>query len=148
MGRFVFAGFFVLLNVASAAEKSATVFTKTLHATELFETLSYPGRVTSKLNGAVLADGEGVVRKIYAPLSKRIGRKQALLRITHTDPIYQYAPMTVLSPIAGIVSGLDVTEGTQVSRGQRLGYITDPTQLKIAVEVPSLDLAYLSNGMK
>ena len=36
----------------ASAEKAPTVFTRTLHPSELFETLSYPARVTSKLNGA------------------------------------------------------------------------------------------------
>jgi multidrug efflux pump subunit AcrA (membrane-fusion protein) len=60
--------------------------------------------------------------------------------------VYQYAPVTVISPVAGVVSLVEVTEGTQVARGQRLATITDPAQIRLVAEVPSPDLPFVHLG--
>ena len=59
--------------------------------------------------------------------------------------MYQYAPVLELSPVTGVVSGLEVTEGTQVTKGERLASVTDPAQLRLTVEIPALDLSYFAS---
>ena len=130
-----------------ATEVPAIVFAETIRPISLFESLSYPARVVPKLNTTLLAESDGIVSRIYAPLGQRVGRKQKILEITHTDPVYQYAPIVVLAPVAGVVSAVEVTEGSQVTRGQRLGSVTDPAQIRVTVEVPAQDLRLLSRGM-
>ena len=85
----------------AATENTATVFTTKAVATELFEILSYPARVIPRFNTNVLAEADGVVSRIYAPLGERVGRGHKLLSITHLDPVYQYAPVTMTAPVAG-----------------------------------------------
>src|SRR4051812_32352730 len=83
------------LALALADTKPAVVFTSTLKRVELFEQLSYPGRVISKVNTTVLSEADGVVSKIYAPLGKTVRRREKVVQIAHTDPVYQYAPVTL-----------------------------------------------------
>jgi len=124
----------------------AIVFTQVLKQVELFDQLSYPARVVSKVNTTVLSEADGVVSRIFAPLGKTIRRNERVLQITHTDPVYQYAPVALTSPVSGVVSSVEVTEGTQVTRGQRLATITDPAQVRLVAEVPSPDLPFVSPG--
>src|SRR6476620_749929 len=71
------------------------VFVETLKKSELFETLTYPARIVPKVNTTILAELDGVVRRIHAPLGQAVGRKTRLMTVSHTDPVYQYAPVLV-----------------------------------------------------
>ena len=128
------------------APKPAIVFTSVLKAVELFDQLSYPGRVESKVNTTVLSEADGVVSRIFTPLGRSVKRRERVLEITHTDPVYQYAPVLMISPVSGVVSSVDVTEGTQVAKGQKLATITDPAQIRLIAEVPSADLPFVQPG--
>jgi multidrug efflux pump subunit AcrA (membrane-fusion protein) len=127
-------------------EKAATVFVSAAKSADLFDSLNYPARVIPRINATVLSDADGVVSRIYAPLGKRVTRGQKLLLITHTDPIYQYAPMALTSPVTGVVSQVEVTEGSRVARGQKVASVTDPTKLLVTIEVPAGDLSHLRPG--
>lgn len=124
----------------------ATVLTSPLVAQELSDQLVYPARVIPKINTVVLAETDGIVSQLLTPLGQKVKKHQTLMTITHTDPVYRYAPMRVITPVQGIVSAIDVTEGTQVNRGQRLASVTDPSKVRLTVEVPSLDLPSLKVG--
>ncbi len=140
---FVAAVLFQWAGTAKAAPEKPTsplVFTEKIKFLALHDQLTYPARLVSKTSAALLAETDGVVRRISAPLGRTVRRDETVLTISNTDPIYQYAPMTVRSPVAGVVSSVDVTEGSRVSKGQRLASVTDPTQVKIMIEVAAADL--------
>lgn len=125
----------------------AVVFVSQVKSSELFDDLTYPARVTPKVNSTILAETDGVVSRIAAPLGQRVAAGQTVLTIKHTDPGYQYAPARVTSSVAGVVSALDVTEGTQVIKGQKLGAVTDPSLVRLTVEIPAADIALLRRGI-
>ena len=127
--------------------KAPSVFVSKTVATELFDQLTYPARVTAKVNTTLLAETEGVVSSISLGLGRPVTKGQTILTVTHTDPVYQYAPARVVSPVSGIVSSLEISEGTQVSRGQKIGTVTDPTKLRLTVEVPAQDLSAVHKGL-
>lgn len=126
----------------------ATVVVQSVAPIDLSDDLTYPARVTPKINTVILAETDGVVSKIQAPLGQSVKPGARILTITHTDPIYQFAPFKVTAPVAGIVSSLDVTEGSQVTKGQRLAAVTDPQHIRFNVEIPASDLAAISRGLK
>ncbi len=137
------------LALAAPEKPSApTVFTEKVLATALHERLTYPARLVSKTSAALLAETDGVVKKVSAPLGRAVKRGDAVLTIANTDPIYQYAPMIVRSPVAGVVSAVEVTEGSRVSKGQRVALVTDPAQIKILIEVAAADLFAITHGSK
>jgi multidrug efflux pump subunit AcrA (membrane-fusion protein) len=125
----------------------AIVFVNRIKPAELFDSLTYPARVSSQVNTTLLAETEGVVTRILAPLGRKVSRGQKILTITHTDPVYQYAPAAILSPVSGVVSLIDVTEGTQVSKGQKIGAVTDPSRISISIEIPAQDLASVRHDL-
>lgn len=141
-----------LLAEAHAAVEApkplATVFARTVKAEELFDRLTYPARVTPKVSTTILSETDGIVSKILAPLGEQVRRNQKIMTITHTDPVYQYAPTPIFAPVSGVVSSVEVTEGTQVAKGEKLALVTDPNQIRINVEVPAMDLASLARGMQ
>ena len=130
------------------SQAPATVSVIPVKKIELSEYLSYPARVIAKVNTVILAETDGVVSRIQSPLGQAVRVGARILTISHTDPVYQFAPFKVASPVAGVVSSLEVTEGSQVSKGQRLGAVTDPRKIRFSVEVPASDLAFLARGMK
>ena len=66
--------------------------------------------------------------------------------IRNTDPIYEYAPMVVTSPVSGVVSRVDVTEGSRVARGDKLVLVTEPSQVRVVVEIPAQDVRSIERG--
>jgi RND family efflux transporter MFP subunit len=123
------------------------VFGKVAKVENFSDELSYPARVVPKINSTVLADSDGVVTKIPAILGQRVSARQTLVVITHTDPVYQYAPMRVVSPISGVVSAITVAEGSQVNKGDKLASVTDPKKLRVVIEAPAEDLGSLQKGI-
>jgi multidrug efflux pump subunit AcrA (membrane-fusion protein) len=130
-----------------APKPPATVFARTVKAEELFDRLTYPARVTPKISTTILSETDGIVSKIFAPLGQAVRKNQKIMTITHTDPVYQYAPTPIFASVSGVVSSVEVTEGTQVAKGEKLALVTDPTQIRITVEVPAMDLTMLRRGM-
>jgi RND family efflux transporter MFP subunit len=98
------------------------------------------------VNAAVTSEIDGIVRKIHAPLGQKVTPRQRLLTLGHTDPAFQYAPLSVFSPVSGIVSQVDVTEGSRIIKGQKLLTVTDPALVKVSVEIPALDLVSFSTA--
>lgn len=127
--------------------KPAIVFTKKAHASDLADELTYPARVLPRINTTILAETDGVVSKIHAPLGERVSKNQRLITIKHTDPVYQYAPVTLKSSVDGVVSSVEVTEGTQVAKGAKLATVTDPSQVSVVIEIPGQDISFLKSGM-
>jgi multidrug efflux pump subunit AcrA (membrane-fusion protein) len=129
------------------ASKIPTVFILQAKAIPLFDRLTYPARLTPKVNAQILAESDGVVQKIEMPLGRPVRRNQRLMTLKHTDPIYDFALVSVLAPVKGVVSSIDVTEGTVVAKGQKLAAVTDPHQVRIVLEVASSDLSSVHPGL-
>ena len=126
--------------------QKASVSTRKVQAADLSDVLSYPARVSPKVSTVVLAESDGVVGEVRTPLGQSVHAKERLLKIQHTDPVYRYAPVWVISPVDGVVSSVEVNQGSYVTRGQKLATVTDPTQVRITVEVPASDLSYVTKG--
>ncbi len=152
----LFAGLFLrfMESKANAAvdqnpeKKKPVVFARTIQLTELNEVLNYPARVEPSIRASINADADGVVTKIIAPLGSAVRAGAALLVIKNTDPVYQYAPMRVTTPVAGVVSHVEVTEGSRVSRGDKLALVTDPDQVRVMIELTAEDLRLVRPGMQ
>lgn len=144
---------FILLakGVMAAPEPTASkvpvVYTGVVKTSELFDLLAYPARVSPAVNASLLAENDGIVSKIYEPLGRTVRKGQKVLTLKNTDPIYDYAPQAVTSPVNGVVSGIEVNEGSRVLKGQKLATIIDPNDLKIVIEVSAFDILTLKPGM-
>jgi len=131
-----------------APPPAPVVIAKSIQATEVFDSLIYPARIVSKVNAALLAESDGVVRSISKPLGSRVTRGNTVLTLINPDPVYTFAPFEVHAPVTGVVSAIEVTKGSRVTRGQRLGAVTDPRQVRAQIEVTVADLDALQVGMK
>lgn len=118
---------------------------KKVTLTESAETLSYPARIESRISGTILAEIEGVVREV-ATLGSHVKKNQVLFKIQQLDPVYQYAAAKIVAPVSGVVSEVDVTLGTQVTRGQKIAMVVDPNQLRVTVEIPGSDLEKIGHN--
>lgn len=143
----ILVGSLAIAAVPEAGKKKPMVFVDAAKATTLFDVLTYPARVVPRINAVVLSESEGVVQKILTPLGTRVKKNQRLLTLKNTDPVYQYASVPLVAPVAGVVSTVDVTIGSRVARSQRLMQITDPDQIKITVEVAASDLSAIRAGL-
>lgn len=129
-------------------DKTPIVFVDKARTSELFDVLLYPARLIPQINATVLSDSDGIVSKIQAPLGTTVHSKQIVMKVTNTDPIYNYAPLKVEAPVSGVVSSVDVTEGSRVTRGQKLATITDPKHIRINMEITAADLGSIRPGME
>jgi multidrug efflux pump subunit AcrA (membrane-fusion protein) len=115
---------------------------------QLSDRLTYPARVESKVNSMIYAESDGVVTQILAPLGTPVFKGSRIAIVKHTDPIYQYAPMTLVSQVKGIVSQVAVTEGSAITKGSPIASVTDPSQVKILIEIAASDLSSFKKGME
>lgn len=123
------------------------VYVRKAEKRPLSDQLLYPARVMPKVNAAVLADTDGVISSIRAPLGSRVKARAVLMTLRNIDPAYQYAPLSVLSPVAGVVGQIEVSEGSRVSRGDRLLVVTDPDRIRVTIEVPAHELKKIKPGL-
>ena len=86
--------------------------------------------------------------KIDTNLGRPVRNNQKLLTVRHTDPVYRYAPVIVRAPVTGVVSNLDVTIGSRVVKGQKLGVVTDPNAISIVLELAAADLSAVNPGLE
>ncbi len=143
---------FVLLSVYvpklfSSPGQMPSVFAKKVVLTPIFDSLDYPGRIEAKINAFILAESDGVISKIIKPLGASVKKHDKLVVVQNTDPVYQYAPMQIENVVSGVVSQVFVTEGSRVAKGDRLMLVTDPSQLRIIVEIPAGDLKSIRQGI-
>lgn len=131
---------------AEAPPAAITVTAETAALKDVADTLTFPARVVARVSALVLAQGDGVVQRIPVRLGQTVGRQTNLMLMTHIDPIYTYAAMAVKAPVNGVVSSIDVSEGSQVQKGQRLAAVTDPRQLRVMIEVPAEERLQLKPG--
>lgn len=131
---------------AAVQDNLQTVVVRTAKRIEVSHQLTYPAVVEARVQAVVLAEIDGVIRKIHHTLGQKVRARQSLFTIQQTDPIFQFAPAAIVTPVTGVVSEMDVTEGTLVSKGQKLASVTDPGNLKLTVEVPAQDLPLIQSG--
>ena len=134
-------------RVFAAVQRKPLVYTQAVKSKEISDILTYPARVEPRIRASVVAENDGVVSKIYATLGRTVKSGTPILVIRNTDPVYQYAPMIVPAPVAGVVSRVDVTEGSRVARGDKLVMVTDPEQARVVLEVTAEDVSKIKPGM-
>ncbi|MEK7356314.1 MAG: efflux RND transporter periplasmic adaptor subunit [Bdellovibrionota bacterium] len=144
----LFFGLFFGLTATAAIEKKPLVFVKKAELSELSELLTYPARVEPRIRATVVAEADGVIAKIIAPLGSVVKAGTRLAVIRNTDPVYRYAPLYVTAPVPGIVSQVDVSEGSRVSRGDKIALVTDPSQARVTVEVTADDIKSVRPGLE
>jgi RND family efflux transporter MFP subunit len=103
--------------------------------------------VESRVNSLIYAESDGVISKLHIPLGGHVRRGGKLVTIKHTDPVYQYAPMILTSPVEGIVSQVPVTEGSTIKKDDLVVAVTDPNQVRIIIEIAASDLQSFKTGM-
>ncbi len=127
--------------------KASIVFIEEAKKKEIADVLSYPVRLMPISYSVIFAENDGVVEKIKANLGKSVKADEEVVIIKHTDPVYHYAPMALTSPIKGVVSSIEVNEGSRVQKGQKIGAIADTTKLKGVMEIAAADLGRFKQGL-
>ncbi len=133
-------------NISFGAEPTPEVVVTKVRSAILSSELSYPGRVSSVMNAAVQSPTDGIVREIFVTLGSKVKKNQRLFRVKKSEPGFSYAPLTIVAPVEGFVSDLKVSMGSEIARGQQLITLTDPTHLKISVEIAAQDLKLIHIG--
>jgi multidrug efflux pump subunit AcrA (membrane-fusion protein) len=133
---------------ASTPPTPITVFTEKAASKNLFNTLTYPARIESRVNAIVRAESDGAVDKILKPLGSRVHRGEIIAVVKHLDPVFQYAPLNVVASVSGVVNDVNVTPGSLVNKGDAVVSITDPDQLRVIVEIAAVDVRSVRRGLK
>lgn len=135
-------------DTTKSEDKLPVVFVEPLKSTEIFDSLTYPARLTPKINALVLSESDGVVQKLLTPLGTPVKKGAVLAVIKNSDPIYNFAPLKVLAPVTGVVSAVSVTEGSHVKMGSSIAQITNPTKIRISIEVAVSDLSAIEKNLE
>ena len=136
---------FFMPLIAAETDTPSVVVDKT-KLTEIFDEVSYPARIQSKVNATIRADTDGFVVRLAVTLGAKVAKGTTLLQLKNDDPVYQYVSINQTSPVAGVVSSFEVAEGASVKKGQTLLTVVDPNKLKINVEVAASDVKNIKPG--
>ncbi len=151
MKIFIYLSLSVLFSLSAFSKdepkKLKSVFTKTAAKQEIFDSFAYPATVEAVVNAIVLSESQGIVESISSPLGYAVKGNQNLVKIRHTDPIYKYKPVTLKAPVSGVVSQVFVSVGSLVSKGQKILQVTDPSKVKVKIEVGAKDLQFIKKGL-
>lgn len=134
--------------LAMAAPQPVTVSVSTAKKNEIFDAMSYPAQVASRVNASISSDIDGVVTEIRRSIGQRVRRGQVLLVIKHIDPVFQYAPLKVRAPVDGVVSQIKVSVGSRVAKAEQVASVTDPNKVQLTIEVTANELKKVSRGFK
>jgi multidrug efflux pump subunit AcrA (membrane-fusion protein) len=134
--------------VFAKTEKVKSVFIKKVNKSEVFDLYTFPARIEPEVNSLILSETQGVVTELPVVLGQQVKKGQIVAKVKNTDPVFKFKPVILKSPIDGVVSGVYFSQGSQVTRGEKLLLVTDPKQVKVLIEIPSKDLASMEKGMK
>ena len=110
----------LLGRVAFAATQSpVTVFTEKAAPHAIFNALTFPARVESKVNAIVRCEADGAVTRILKPLGSRVRRGETVAIIKHTDPVYEFAPLAVVASVSGVVNEVHIPKEVWSTRAIR-----------------------------
>lgn len=129
-------------------KKLKSVFIKTAKKQEIFDSFAYPATVEAVVNALVISESQGIVERISSPLGQKVKINESLVKVRHTDPIYKYKPVTLKAPVSGVVSQVFVSEGSLVSKGQKILQVTDPDKIKVKIEIGAKDLQFIKKGLE
>lgn len=122
------------------------VFTEQLKAKDIQKKLIFPGTVRSQKQSLILAENSGVVTRLKKQLGYSVKKNEVIGYIENPDPVYQYKPMPIRSPIAGRITDMRFFEGSQIEKGTHIVTVTDPKSLVVEVQVPAKDISSLRIG--
>lgn len=132
--------------VSPPAPEKAKVIVQETKLSDDTRRLLVPAKVEARVASLVTAEVEGLVTKIKKPLGARVRAGDVVLYVENKDPAFTYAKVAVRAPVAGVISQLNTTLMTRVSRGDRLFMVMDPSELKLTAEIPGADLALVQPG--
>src|SRR6185437_9730544 len=135
-------------SAMAAPQPPVSVFTSKAAIQPIYNELTFPARVESRVNAIIRSEAAGAVTQILKPLGSRVRRGETVAIIKHTDPVYEYAPMKVIASVSGVVSEVQVTLGSLVNSGDPIVTLTDPNQLRVVIEVAALDMPAVRAGLK
>lgn len=135
----------ISLNVMATVKKPE-VFTEPIKLKDVQKKLVFPGTVRSQKQSLILAENSGVVTRLKKQLGYSVSKNEVIGYIENPDPVYQYKPLPIRSPIAGRITDMRFFEGSQVEKGTHIITITDPKSLVVEVQVPAKDIASLKIG--
>lgn len=134
--------------VPQKEKKKAQATVLKIEVQNLSDVYRYPAQVDSKINANILAENDGAVDKIKVNVGSIVKKGDLLLVLRNVDPAYQFAPVKIYAPVAGVVSEMPVTLGTRVARGTKVAAIIDPKQLRITAEIPASDVGLFIDAGK
>ncbi len=126
--------------------KKTEVFTEKIIKRDIQRKLVFPGTVRSQKQSLILAENAGIVTKLKKQLGYSVVKNEIIGYIENPDPIYQFKPLPIRSPIAGRITDMRFFEGSQVEKGTHIFTVTDPKSLVVEVQVPAKDIASLKIG--
>lgn len=112
------------------------------------DSITYPARAVSEVNALIYSDIDGVVTKVFKTIGQYARKGETLLTIQHIDPVFQYAPVKVVSSVSGVVSQMKVNPGTRVAKSETIASVTDPNKLRLTIEVTAGELSQVKKGLK
>ncbi|MCK6598174.1 MAG: HlyD family efflux transporter periplasmic adaptor subunit [Bdellovibrionaceae bacterium] len=140
--------FLIFSEFSTAMTKKPEVVVELAQLKEVEKMITFPAMTKSQKQSVILAENSGILKKTIKQLGQEIKRNEVIAWIENPDPIYQYKPFAVRSPIAGRLTKVQVLEGSSIEKGMTLFTVTDPKSVVIEVQVPAKDVSSLKIGSK
>lgn len=119
-----------------------------LKAENLDNYLEFGGDVASVNEVNVLPDMAGKIARIMVSVGQNVEKNQVLAYVDASRPGYDFSESPVKAPIAGRITSISPTIGTQVSQGTPVAKISNTDDLEIKVNVAERFVSRIKFGQK
>ncbi|RZA07016.1 MAG: HlyD family efflux transporter periplasmic adaptor subunit [Proteobacteria bacterium] len=133
---------------AVAPPEKAKVIVEEVKRSEDTKRFVVPVRVEARMRSASVAEVEGWVTKILKPLGSSVRAGDVVLYIENKDPTFTYAAVPIRAPVTGVISQLDPSLMSRVTKGDPLFSVMDPKSLKLTADIAGSDLPMVKPGSK
>jgi membrane fusion protein (multidrug efflux system) len=133
---------------AVAPPEKAKVIVEEVKRSEDSKRFVVPVRVEAKMRSALVAEVEGWVTKILKPLGSKVRAGEVVLYIENKDPTFTYAAVPIRAPVAGVISQMEPSLMSRVTKGDALFSVIDPKALKLTADIAGSDLPLVKPGSK
>jgi multidrug efflux pump subunit AcrA (membrane-fusion protein) len=133
---------------AVAPPEKAKVIVEEVKRTEDTKRFVVPVRVEAKMRSALVAEVEGWVTKILKPLGSKVRAGEVVMYIENKDPTFTYAAVPIRAPVSGVISQMEPSLMSRVTKGDALFSVIDPKSLKLTADIAGSDLPMVKPGSR
>lgn len=111
----------------------------------LKEILKFPVLMQNAIQMKILSEYFATVLQTFKQIGDQVAKGEVVMTIRREENIADFKPITLTSPMDGLVQKTEVLPGEPVNQGQVLMHVVDPSKISLEIEVPQKYLTHIKS---